>query len=246
LPDLLKNAAYNLNHGQKDIKTFEMAKLFFRENQKLAEETYQVTGLLIGNTHETYWKSPSREIDFFDVKGLLNAVFNFLDLSEIKYEKSIEPYYQEGIGADVIYSDNKIASLGKIDPLILREFDIEQTTFSFDIAIGKILKLHRKELPVFKEIPKFPPVLRDISFVISRNYNLTEIETVIKNTNKNLISKVVLFDEYTGKNIEPDKRSLSFNIVFSSPTKTLTDEFINGIISMVIKNLETEFDINLR
>ena len=223
-----------------------MAKLFFRENQKLAEETYQVTGLLIGNTHDTFWKSPAREIDFFDVKGLLNAVFAFLGLSNIKYVKSTEPYYQEGIGADVIYSDNKIASLGKIDPIILRGFDIEQTTFSFDIAIGKILELHRKGLPVFEDIPKFPPVLRDISFVISKKFNLSEIEAVIKNTNKKLISKVVLFDEYTGKNIEPDKRSLSFNIVFSSPTKTLTDEFINNIISTVIKNLEMEFTINLR
>lgn len=246
LPDLLKNANYNLNHGQKDIKTFEMAKLFFRDKQKLAEETYQVTGLLIGKTNETFWKSPVRELDFFDIKGLMTAVLAYLDLSQIKYEKSAEPYYQQGIAADVLYNGTKIASLGKLDPIILREFDIEETTYSFDIAIGKILDIHRKELPVYEEIPKFPPVLRDISFVVPRKFNLAEIEAVIKNTNRKLISKVVLFDQYTGKNIEPDKRSLSFNIVFSSSTKTLTDEFINGIISKVIKNLETEFKIILR
>ncbi len=246
LPDLLKNANYNINHGQKDIKTFEMAKLFFRDDQKLAEETYEVAGLLVGNVHETYWESKAREIDFFDLKGLMGSVLSYLDLGKIEYKKSSEPYYQDGIGADVFFNNQKIASLGKIDPMILTGFDIDRSAFVFEIAIGRILDLHRRELPFFMEIPKFPPVLRDLSFVISKEYCLADIESSIKETNSKLISKVVLFDEYKGQNIDPDKRSLSFNIVFSSPTKTLTDELINGIISKVIKNLETKFNINLR
>lgn len=246
LPDLLKNAHYNINHGQKNIKTFEMAKVFFRENQKLAEEKYQVSGLITGSMHDIFWKEESREVDFFDIKGMLNSIFSYLDLEEFHYEKTTESYYQTGIGADVHFQNKKIATLGKMDPKILAKFDIDCNVFTFEIFIGEILDLHRRKLPVFKEIPKFPPVLRDISFLISKKYNLAEIKEVIIETQKEIINKIVLFDEYTGKNISADKRSLSFSLVFSSPTNTLTDEYINGIVSKIIKNLENKFDIKLR
>jgi len=246
LPDLLKNALYNINHGQKNIKTFEMAKVFFRENQKLAEEKYQVSGLMIGNMNEIFWKEESREVDFFDIKGILNSIFSYLDLNEIHYKKTTESYYQTGIAAEVYFKNQKIATLGKMDPKVLAKFDIDCNVFLFEIFIGEILDLHRRELPVFKEIPKFPPVLRDISFLISKKYNLAEIKEVIAETQKEIINKIVLFDQYTGKNISADERSLSFSLVFSSPTNTLTDEYINDIVSKVIKNLENKFDIKLR
>lgn len=246
LPDLLKNALYNVNHGQKEIKLFEVAKVFFRKNQKLAEEEYQVAGLLTGNLNEVFWGDNPREIDFFDLKGILNTIFSYLDLHEIEYSESSDPYYQKGIGADVKLKDTKIASLGKLDPKIAADFDIDKNVFTFEISISNIMKIHCRQLPLFKEIPKFPPVLRDLSFIISKKFKLGEIEQTIINTKKDLIRKVVLFDEYTGKNIETDKRSLSFSIIFNSPTKTLTDELINGIISKVVKNLESKFNIILR
>jgi len=246
LPALLRNAQFNLNHSQKNIKTFELAKVYFREDQKLAEEEYIAAGLIIGDVQEIFWGEKSREIDFYDLKGLLNNIFDNLDLHDLEYAESIDPYYQSGLAADVIYKGTKIASLGKLDPKVALKFGVERITYTFEIMIGRILKQHARKLPVFKDIPKFPPVLRDLSFIISKQYNLSEIETAIKKTNQKLIKKVVLFDEYKGKNIDSDKRSLSFSLIFNSPTKTLTDEFINNIISKIIKNLEREFAIALR
>jgi len=246
LPDLIKNAQYNIDHGQKDIKIFELAKVFFRDNQKLAEEKYQVAGLLSGNINQIYWGEKSREIDFYDVKGILDSVFSYLDLKGFEYVLSTDPYYQKGIGADVHYRNNKIASLGKVDPKVALKFEVEKDLYIFDVNIGEIIKMHSKNPPIFKEIPKFPSILRDISFTIPNMYNLNEIENTIRNTKKDLIRKIILFDEFTGKNIDADKRSLSFSLTFNSSTKTLTDEFINGIVSKVIKNLENKFDITLR
>ena len=67
-----------------------MAKLFFRDGQKLAEETYQVAGILTGTADPVFWQGNSREIDFFDIKGLLNSIFQYLDLNDISYKKTEE------------------------------------------------------------------------------------------------------------------------------------------------------------
>jgi phenylalanyl-tRNA synthetase beta chain len=246
LPHLLSNALFNLNHGQKDLKLFEMSKVFFRYDEKLATEKVHVSGLLTGKIYPTYWKENDEEIDFFDVKGIVEDILEKLLISKYEITKSSEPYFQPGLGADVLFRKRKIAVLGKIDPKILEKFDIEENVYSFDIDLETIFALQSISDPVYSDIPKFPPVLRDLSFIISREHSYADIRKTITQVNPGIIKRVELFDEYTGKNIQSGFRSLTFSIVFSSDTKTLTDKIINKNLQKVIAKLKNDFSIEMR
>lgn len=246
LPSLLKNALYNINHGQKNIRIFELKKVFTRKDEKLATEKLHLSGILTGELDPIYWKDSSEQIDFYDVKGIIEYILAELKVENCEYQISDESYYQPGMGADIIIDRKIIASLGKIDPKVAVKYDIDIPIFAFDIDLDAIFAMDNFGDPIFESIPKFPPILRDISFVISKEYNYTDIIETIKKVGKNNISKIVLFDEFAGKNIEDGFHSLAFSLVFSSDTKTLTDEYINNILKKVIKSLKNSYNAEMR
>ena len=246
LPGILKNALFNINHGKHDLKLFELSKTFIKSEGKLANERFFVTGLMTGNLSPVYWKEPVKKVDFYDIKGIVEDILEILGLSGVEFSNSKESYYQPGLAAEVSYKNSIIADFGKLDPKIAQNFEIEQPVFAFDINLDKIFFLHKKKNPEFNAIPKYPPVLRDISFIIPNEYKLAEIKEEIFKVNRKLIKKVIVFDEYTGKNIKNGYRSLTFNLILSSDTKTLTDEFVNGLIQKIIKKLQTRFNIEMR
>lgn len=246
LPSLLKNALYNINHGQKNIRIFELKKVFTRKDEKLATEKLHLSGIITGELDPVYWKDSSEQIDFYDVKGIIENILNELNVEKCEYQISAEPFYQPGMGADIIIDGKIIASLGKIDPKVAVKYDIDISTFAFDIDLDTIFSMDIFHDPVFKNIPKFPPILRDISFVISKEHKYSDIIDTIKKVGKNNISKIVLFDEFAGKNIKDGFHSLTFSLVFSSDTKTLTDEYINNILKKVIKSLKNSYNAEMR
>ncbi len=246
LPSLLKNALHNINHNQKNFRIFELKKVFTRKDEKLATEKLHLSGLLCGELNPVYWKDNPKQIDYYDVKGIIEDILVELKLENFEYKISEESFYQQGMGADVNIDGKCIASLGKIDPKIAVKFDIDIPTFAFDIYLDAIFAMDIFHDPVFKNIPKFPPVLRDISFVISKEYRYSDIIETIRKAGKNSISKIVLFDEFAGKNIKDGFHSLTFSLVFSSYTKTLTDEYINNILKKVIKALKNSFNAEMR
>jgi len=246
LPDLLVNTNFNINHGQKNLKVFEMAKIFTRKDQKLAQEDLHLTALLTGRYNPVYWQEQSRDVDFFDVKGIVESIMGNFDLKQLVFQNSTEPFYQKGIAADVYYRKNKIASLGKIDPKIAAEFEIESPLYILDLDLERIMDLATFSDPEFKDIPKFPPVLRDLSFVVKQSVKLTEIEETIYQTNRAIIKDVILYDQYQGKNIKKGYRSLTFKIIFGSHTKTLTDDYINDIIQKILNKLKQDFGVEMR
>ncbi|MBN1327087.1 MAG: phenylalanine--tRNA ligase subunit beta [Candidatus Cloacimonetes bacterium] len=246
IPDLLKNALYNINHGQKDLKIFEQAKVFTRNDQKLAREKLRLTGIMTGHSKPVFWQDKSVEVDYFLVKGIIEELLELCRIDCPDFIPSTQAYYLQGQAAEIIFKDLNLGSCGQLDPKIATDFDLDLPVFLFDLDLERILEQVAVVDPVFREIPKFPPVLRDISFLVEHKYSFQAIRNKILAVNPDYIRKVDLFDEYKGDNIKAGFRSLSFKLVFNSSTKTLTDEFINDIIQNVIRKLESEFQIEMR
>ena len=215
LPGIFKNTLLNIYHGQKELKLFEMNKVFFRKDEKLATEKYNLTGLLTGNLNPVFWKEQPKEINFYDVKGIVEELLTSLDLEDIDYTTSKENYFQPGSGADIFFRENCVGHFGKLDPKIAQTFGLEQTIFIFELSIDDIFSLQEKLYPTYKSIAKFPPVLRDLSFIISKEFMLKDIKNTIFKTNPKIIKNVVLFDEFISDKIKEGYRSLTFSFVFS-------------------------------
>ena len=245
LPDVLKNAIHNINHGEKDFKLFEMNKVFFDNGSSLGTEELEVSGVITGQLYEMFWKESSKQVDFFDIKGAIEEILETVGLKKHTFKESNESYYQPALALDV-YVGKKMGHFGKIDPKIAEKYDIEQPMFAFTLNVSAVANSKRFVIPNFTQIPKYPFIFRDTSFVISKEYQIIEIIREIKQTNSKVIKNVRLMDEYTGKNIEKGYRSLTFNVAFNSEIKTLTDEYVNNIMNKVIKNLKNKFSIKER
>ena len=246
LPHLLKNALYNFNHGEKNVRLYESDKVFTRTTEKLAKERYVFAGIISGQTAPIYWKEKAVQTDFYDVKGIIEHLLEDAGIKKFSFVPSEENYLQKGQSADIFFKKKKIGSIGKIDTKTARTFDIEVPIYFFELLFDEIMNSERKTIPQFQVIPKFPPVLRDISFLISDEYFLESIRKTIFAANPGVISKVVLFDEYKGKNIKAGYRSLTFSLSFSSVNKTLNDEFVNNLFTKIVKKLQNEFNIEMR
>jgi len=168
LPSLLRNAVHNINHGQKNLRLFELKKVFTRKDEKLATEKLHLTGILSGELEPVFWKDNHEQLDFFDVKGIMEDILAELKLNNCGYQNSDEPFYQPGMGAKVVFNGKCIASLGKIDPKTAEKFDIEIPLYAFDIDLDLIFALDIFQDPVFENIPKFPSKLcTDFSSIIT-------------------------------------------------------------------------------
>ena len=185
-------------------------------------------------------------VDFFAVKGIIEDLLQELEINEFEVTESQEVFYQIGNTADFGIKGVSIGNFGKLDPKIAGKFELEQPIYIFDINLDQILDNREYADPRFKEISKFPPVLRDLSFLIPGHHQLQDIVKTMYEVNQQYLDKIVVFDEYTGKNIKEGYRSLSFNLVFVSSTKTLTDEYITNIINKIIKVMQQEYQVKLR
>jgi phenylalanyl-tRNA synthetase beta chain len=129
---------------------------------------------------------------------------------------------------------------------VAEAFEIDQPIFAFEIYFDDILQNSVMPKTTFTTIPKVPPVVRDLSFVASKEHTVEDISKTIRQVNPQLIKRVVLFDEYIGKTIAPGMRSLTFNLVIGSDTKTLTDEFTNNFLQKIVKTLKANHGIEMR
>ncbi|MEA1972107.1 MAG: hypothetical protein U9N34_02280, partial [Candidatus Cloacimonadota bacterium] len=165
---------------------------------------------------------------------------------DYSFKESKLSFLQNGIRADIYSGKNQLGYLGKIDTKIAEKFDLDVDIFFFNLDINKILKSINYEFEEFTQLPKILPVKRDLSFTISTNYNYDEIVNEIFKADRNLIKDVNIFDEYKGKNIEANSRSLSLSLSIGDDTKTLTDKKLNKVVDKIFKRLKYKFEIKMR
>jgi len=245
LPNLLKNALFNLNRGQKNLKLFELSKVFYRKNEKLSREEYHVTGICSGMYTEANWNDKGKLVSFFDFKGLIDELFQLILVKSFSLALSDEKYFQPGQGVSLFHNGNKIGELGKLDPKVMERFDIQENIYYFDLNIDALRDISVNQ-PCFVDFLKTPDVRRDISFIVDSRYRYEEIAEEIRKTDIKTVRNVELFDEYTGKGIDQGFRSLSFALSLNSENKSLTDEQCNYIVERVFKNLKEKFNIEMR
>ena len=249
LTPLLKNVSDNIKYKNLNIKIFELGKVFIKDEKSKTKckEITNVAGVLTGKVTEPIWNNPSRNVDFYDLKGVLESFFKKFRINyvEFLYPENIN-FLNKNKSAVIKFNEEIIGFLGEVHPDILERFDIETTSvYCFNLELEKIYKLINR-LPKFKEISKFPIVERDLALLADENINSYEIIKTIMAVENKLIQDIYIFDVYKGKNIPENKKSIAIKIIFQDKTKTLKDEKVNKIIDNIIKTLNERLNISLR
>lgn len=238
IPSMLDTAARNLAQKNHDLWLFEAGAVYELKALPITElpvEKYHVSGFMMGKTTDLQWAQPQRDTDFYDVKGVLEAVLKELRI-EATIERSKETYLHPGVSAQYVVDGTVIATLGEVHPQVMKAYDLPGKAYLFDIDVTAILGLTRGQLR-YQGISKFPGTARDLAIVAPKTVSSEAISQVIYEKGGQYLERAFVFDVYEGAHIEEGHRSLAYNLSFRSNEGTLTDEDIQPAIDDILAAL---------
>ena len=238
IPSMLDTAARNLAQKNHDLWLFEAGAVYEPKALPITElpvEKYHVSGFMMGKTTDLQWAQPQRDTDFYDVKGVLEAVLKELRI-EATIERSKETYLHPGVSAQYVVDGTVIATLGEVHPQVMKAYDLPGKAYLFDIDVTAILGLTRGHLR-YQGISKFPGTARDLAIVAPKTVSSEAISQVIYEKGGQYLERAFVFDVYEGAHIEEGHRSLAYNLSFRSNEGTLTDEDIQPAIDDILAAL---------
>jgi phenylalanyl-tRNA synthetase beta chain len=247
LPGLIAAMKRNVSFRCDNLRLYELGKTFTPvPGQELPQEDLRLGGLAVGARYPLLWNvSREDQIDFYDAKGALENVFGGLGVPEITFVPSQLPFLHPGKSADLFLEGEKLGFVGELAPYKKREQDVTGNIYIFEVLLEPLLIRSCKET-VFRPIPRYPYIERDLSFIIEEKCSGDLIKQLISRLRHDIIASVVLFDIYRGESIPAGHQSVAFRIRYQSEDRTLTDEEVQAVHSHVAQALVEEFGATMR
>ena len=239
IPSLMKVYDYNKSRNLHDVCIFEMAKGFYKQENTYHED-YKLCMLLTGEYY--LGLGNKKKLDFYIMKGIVEELLHFLGY-EGRYSFVVGDYPSEfhpGQTAFINVAGKKIGIMGKLHPNTCSD-DVYVVEINLDLlfknVVGKIK---------YKELNKYPTIVKDFAVVVDKDIPASEMMKVIKKAGGKSLTNIEVFDVYVGKNIEEGKKSIAFSLTFEDYSKTLTDEEVTNIFNKVIIEVENKYKASLR
>ncbi|MFC3149719.1 phenylalanine--tRNA ligase subunit beta [Litoribrevibacter euphylliae] len=244
LPGLVKALQYNANRQQSRVRLFETGQVFIPEGDALKQVDH-IAGVVYGSRLPESWHGAKDSVDFFDVKGDIEAVLGLTGaLQYISFEScSDNPAFHPGQTAKLLKGEQVVGYIGVIHPSVEKLADLPGTVIAFELELGLVLD---GNVPEFKEISKFPEVRRDLAIIVDESVNVSKIKKCIEQNSGEFMNSLSIFDVYQGKGIEEGHKSIALGLTWQHPERTLNDEEINQCIESVISALDKEYQAKLR
>ncbi len=249
IPGLLDVYKLNANRQNSDCKLFSMQSVFNRPRPiGPLIKSRCVAGLMAGRRNQGDWERASEEIDFYDIKGVVENIILSLDLKdEIIYQRGDAfSFLHPGRFAHVLCQSKRVGFIGQLHPDVTARWDIENDIYVFELSFDELAVVSMGESPRFAELSKFPYVDRDIALLLPDRIPAVEIEKVIQDSGEELVTDVRIFDVYKGKGVPSEQKSLAITIRFARNDRTLTDDEVNQAQQNLVNILKTRLGAALR
>lgn len=233
LPAMLDILAGNYKNRNSKVKLFELGKEYIpTEEGKLPNEPTRLTVGMYGD-----------DIDFFDMKGTIDALLAEVGINDCEYIRCSESAAFEetcalhpGRSAVILCGDTAIGYMGEVHPSVQETYGFGTRVYVAKLNVNEMFPLSVTEV-TYQPSPKFPAITRDLSLLCEDTLPVGTMEKAIKNTVGKILEKVTLFDIYKGKQIAEGMKSVSFSISMRSHEGTLTDEQADAAMKRVLKAL---------
>ncbi len=235
---LLDALMHNLNRKQERVRLFEIGACFYQSGQQYNEIT-RLGGLCYGSAIPEQWGDDGRAVDFFDVKAEVEALTN----GRAQFRAAEHPALHPGQSAEVWLDGRAIGWLGVLHPRWLQHYGLQKNVVLFELEVSALL--HR-QVARFGEVPKFPPIRRDLAVVVDESVVLDDMIQAMRSGADSIVSEIALFDVYRGKGIPENKKSLAFLVLMQDTQKTLTDQDADAATEGLLKILTHKFGAILR
>ncbi|WP_118179350.1 phenylalanine--tRNA ligase subunit beta [Paraburkholderia phosphatilytica] len=254
---LINVLRFNLNRRADRVRVFETGRVFVRDAAvKAGELTVEgfaqpkmVGALAYGPVLDEQWGAASRAVDFFDVKGDLDALLAPL---QARYVKAEHPALHPGRSARIEVDGRAVGWIGELHPRWMQKYDLPHAPILFEIEADALI---RRALPNPTEVSKFPPVRRDIAVVVDQKIEaqalLDELQKALSDDACRTVQRVAIFDEFrpksnTSGSLAPHEKSLAFRVTLQDTGGTLQDETVDQAIQVLVERLARVYGARLR
>ena len=242
-PGLLNTLMHNAKRQQKRIRLFEMGTVF-EALEEGKRETLQLAGMAYGASAPEQWASVERAVDFFDVKGDVEALLALTaDAHEFEFAAAERHALHPGMTAVIRHQGRDVGYVGALHPRLLKAVDAPEPVFVFQIEVAS---LATSKLPRFEPLSKFPAIRRDIALVIDEAQPVEALMSAIRASDDNWLRNLTLFDVYQGKGVDSGKKSVALGLTLQTTSSTLTDEDVDAWLDRVLAVVKAKFGATLR
>ena len=243
LPGLLSTLKYNENRQTERIRIFESGLVFQSCGEEI-KQTAMLAGLVSGRKMPVNWNNNKDLSDFYDLKGDVELLLALgLELDRYTFEAAEYACFHSGQCARIVRDGQLVGHVGALHPAMQREMGITGNCYMFEVELAP---LQERRLPAASALSKFPEVNRDLAILIDSNYAASEVLANVRVNAGEHLTDLRIFDVYQGDAVAKDKKSIALSLTWQHPSRTLSEDDINTIISKCVNGLQDAFNANLR
>ncbi|MCP3665683.1 MAG: phenylalanine--tRNA ligase subunit beta [Gammaproteobacteria bacterium] len=242
-PGLLETARYNQSRQQNRVRIFESGLRFIHVGEEIQQDVI-LAGLASGDQLDEQWGASVRPIDFFDLKGDLEAILSLTGCEqEFGFIADSRNGLHPGQSAKIIRNGEAIGWIGMLHPELEKGLGLSGKTYLFEILIKGV---QQGAIPDFELLSKYPSIRRDLALVVGQDVEFGAIRDAVRIVTPKIIQDIRLFDVYTGGKVDSGRKSLALSLILQESSYTLTDAEVEAVVDDVLQTLSTDFDAKLR
>ena len=258
LGSLIAALKFNLDRKAQRVRLFELGRVFLKDVSIKDSDTtvagfnqpMRVAGLAYGGVDSLQWGGAERNVDFFDVKGDVQALLAPLTPT---FTPAEHPAMHPGRCASVWLGERCIGHVGELHPKWRQGYELAQAPLMFELALDAVL---RRDVPVFQTVSRHQPVERDLAIVVKESVTHAAVIEAIRAPGSAVLRDAVLFDVYRPKKhadgsvsaggLAADEKSLAVRLTLNRDDATLTDEEIDTVVKVTLDALSQRVAARLR
>jgi phenylalanyl-tRNA synthetase beta chain len=242
LAGLVESASHNRRRGRKDIQLFEAGSRFAPQG-----EGRSAAFIWCGAADGPHWSAPTRNVDFFDVKGIVERMCESLGVAA-EFVPSTARYLVAGRAADILTGDSILGSVGQIAPAIVeaRGFPVNEPVYAAELDLRALANASANEDRVVETLPRYPSIVRDISMLVDDTLPAAAVRGTIRSAAPPTLVSIVEFDRYQGKGVPDGRVSLSLRLTYRATDRTLTDDEAQEATDRIVDALRARHEAEQR
>ena len=240
---LVKTLVHNQARQQNRVRVFETGMRFSQTNDGIKQEL-MVAGLAYGDANPVNWSEKGRKVDFFDVKGDMERLFDLAGgKDQYRFEAARHQALHPGQSARILKNGIEIGWLGCLHPIVQQKLDLPTPAFVFELSYNE---LKTGMLPRFEAISRFPSIKRDLALVVDEIVTANQVVDEVRNSSPQLLKDIDIFDIYRGKGVPEGMKSLAITLTLQDDNETLTDDRVEAVVREVLSSLRDSTGATLR
>lgn len=254
LPGLLEVVGLNANRQMPDVRAFEVGNVFAphrpEDGDHPAHEDLRLGLVLTGLRAPRAWFTAARDrVDLYDAKGMAEAALQAAGVADARTvpwsDEQVPAFLEPGRSARLVRGATDLGWFGEVALAAREVFDLPAPVFAAELSVTALTALPSPTVR-YEPLPRFPAVQRDLAIVVSSEVTAGQVEAAIRALDLPLLSRITLFDVYTGGQVGAGRRSLAWSLTFQAPDRTLTDAEVSRVHSLIVTEVARQFGAEVR